>query len=168
MERDCKGMSVAFRRESDDEHLEPKFEIPLPPGPNRVTRAGLALIATRIEALERALADADTDADPAAAEPIRRDLRYWRTRRATAEPTLAPDDGSAGFGTYVEVAMGGRTRRLAIVGDDEADPHADRIAFSAPLARALMGADAGDEIAFNGKDGAIRILSIAPIDPPAQ
>ena len=27
-------MSVAFRRESDEEHLEPIFEIPLPPGPN--------------------------------------------------------------------------------------------------------------------------------------
>jgi hypothetical protein len=26
-------MSVAFRRESDDEHMEPKFELPIPPGP---------------------------------------------------------------------------------------------------------------------------------------
>jgi len=30
-------MSVAFRRESDEEHLEPKFELPVPPGPNFVT-----------------------------------------------------------------------------------------------------------------------------------
>ena len=30
-------MSVAFRRESDEEHLEPKFELPIPPGPNYVT-----------------------------------------------------------------------------------------------------------------------------------
>ena len=37
-------MSVAFRRESDEEHLEPKFEIPIPPGPNLVTARGLALI----------------------------------------------------------------------------------------------------------------------------
>ena len=36
-------MSVAFRREGDDEHLEPKFELPIPPGPNRVTARGLAL-----------------------------------------------------------------------------------------------------------------------------
>ena len=35
-------MSVAFRRESDDEHKEPKFDIPIPPGPNLVTRRGLA------------------------------------------------------------------------------------------------------------------------------
>ena len=34
-------MSVAFRRESDEEHKEPKFEIPIPVGPNLVTAAGL-------------------------------------------------------------------------------------------------------------------------------
>jgi len=45
-------MSVAFRRESDEEHLEPKFELPLPPGPNLVTARGLALIEARADALE--------------------------------------------------------------------------------------------------------------------
>ena len=40
-------MSVAFRRESDEEHLEPKFELPLPPGPNLVTSRGLKLIEAR-------------------------------------------------------------------------------------------------------------------------
>jgi transcription elongation GreA/GreB family factor len=156
-------MSVAFRRESDDEHLEPKFEIPLPPGPNLVTRAGLALIETRLADLERALASADA----AEAERLRRDLRYWQTRRATAQWTPAPADGTAGFGTRVTAAIGGRTRRIAIVGDDEADPRHDALAFSAPLARALIGAEAGDALAFNGRDGAIRVLAVEPIDPPA-
>ena len=36
-------MSVAFRRESDEEHLEPKFELPIPPGPNLVTPRGAEL-----------------------------------------------------------------------------------------------------------------------------
>ena len=45
-------MSVAFRRESDEEHLEPKFELPVPPGPNFVTPAGLALIEARVAELE--------------------------------------------------------------------------------------------------------------------
>lgn len=45
-------MSVAFRRESDDEHLEPVFELPIPPGPNLVTERGLALIRTQVEACE--------------------------------------------------------------------------------------------------------------------
>ena len=35
-------MSVAFRRDSDEEHLEPRFEIPIPAGPNLVTMAGMA------------------------------------------------------------------------------------------------------------------------------
>ena len=49
-------MSVAFRRESDEEHLEPKFERPLPPGPNLVTAAGLAQAEARVSQLEAAVA----------------------------------------------------------------------------------------------------------------
>ena len=33
-------MSVAFRRDCDEEHLEPKFELPIPVGPNLVTGRG--------------------------------------------------------------------------------------------------------------------------------
>ena len=36
--------------------------------------------------------------------------------------------------------LGGAERRIEIVGHDEADPDAGRIAFTAPLARALIGA----------------------------
>ena len=39
-------MSVAFRRDSDEEHLEPKFELPIPAGPNLVTLRGLGRSAT--------------------------------------------------------------------------------------------------------------------------
>jgi hypothetical protein len=52
-------MSVAFRRESDDEHLEPRFELPIPPGPNLVTTRGRALIDERVADLESALAAAE-------------------------------------------------------------------------------------------------------------
>ena len=48
-------MSVAFRREGDDEHMEPKFELPLPPGPNWVTARGLRLtqeMAATLEAVD--------------------------------------------------------------------------------------------------------------------
>ena len=50
-------MSVAFRRNGDEEHLEPKFEVPIPPGPNLVTPAGLALIEARIAGFLAALPD---------------------------------------------------------------------------------------------------------------
>ena len=50
------------------------------------------------------------------------------------------------FGATVELADEDDSRRtLTIVGDDEADATAGRIGWSAPLARALVGAKAGDE-----------------------
>lgn len=153
-------MSVAFRRESDEEHLEPKFERPLPSGPNLVTAAGKALIAREIDALEARLAEADTEQ----AEAIRRDLRYWQTRRTTAVKTLGPADGSAGFGTIVTIRMGGRTRDIGIVGDDESEPQADRLSFQSPLARALIGAEPGDMLPFGGRDDAIEVLAVRAID----
>ncbi len=52
------------------------------------------------------------------------------------------------FGARVRVRVNGAERVLEIVGGDEADPGSGRIAFSAPLARALIGAGAGDEVAF--------------------
>jgi transcription elongation factor GreB len=50
------------------------------------------------------------------------------------------------FGATVELADERDERRtLTIVGDDEADATAGRIGWSAPLARALIGARIGDE-----------------------
>jgi transcription elongation GreA/GreB family factor len=54
-------------------------------------------------------------------------------------------------------------RRIDIVGDDEADPAAGRIAFSAPLARALIGSGAGDRVDFAGRAEALEVVDIGPI-----
>src|SRR4051812_2819537 len=88
-------MSVAFRRESDEEHKEPRFELPIPPGPNLVTPRGLALIRAKVAELEAGVA-AEQDKD--VLEARRRDLRYWHTRETTAQ--LAPEPGTD------EVAIG--------------------------------------------------------------
>ena len=151
-------MSVAFRRESDDEHLEPKFEIPIPPGPNRVTARGLRLIGERVTELEAQIAAGGEETAVAA---LKRDLRYWQTRQITAEPMPVPDGRVVDFGTSVTFALNGKHRTLAIVGDDEADPASGRIAFSAPLARAMIGAEVGEYVAFGGKEDAIEVLAIA-------
>lgn len=152
-------MSVAFRRESDEEHLEPSFELPIPPGPNWVTPRGARLIAERVAALEASLAG-ETDAD--ARTGIARDLRYWNTRRATAEPAPVPAEGEAGIGSCVRFTLNGAPRTVTIVGADEADPAAGRLAFAAPLARALMGGAAGDILPFGGRDDALAILEVEP------
>lgn len=148
-------MSVAFRRESDEEHLEPKFELPIPPGPNLVTAAGPALLAARAAAIEAQLAGAEGEAR----EPLLRDLRYWRTRVTTAVVAPAPAPDEAGIGSTVTFRLNGATRTITIVGHDEADAEA-RIAYAAPLARALMGAAAGDCLPFQGRDDAIEVLDV--------
>src|SRR5688500_6225501 len=119
--RDSKQMSVAFRRESDEEHLEPKFERPIPAGPNRVTARGLALIGERIAALEAELAQLRESGaeDEAAKATLARDLRYWQTRQITAELAPAPSGDTVEFGAEVRVRLNGAERTFRIVGDDE-------------------------------------------------
>ena len=152
-------MSVAFRRESDEEHLEPKFELPIPPGPNLVTARGLGLIAARVAELEAEVAAA-TDEEQVKA--LRRDLRYWHTRHATAE--VAPPPGeSVGIGSRVTFRLNGATRTISIVGGDEADPAAGLIGFQAPLAQALIGAEPGELLPFAGRDDAIELVATETI-----
>lgn len=150
-------MSVAFRRDSDEEHLEPKFELPLPAGPNLVTPRGLGLIAARVAELESRVQGCG---DEAVAEPLRRELRYWMTRQHTAELAPVPRGHKVEFGTRVKVSLNGKTRTFDLVGHDEAEPAAGLIAFSAPLSRAMMAAEVGDVIAFGDAADAIEILDI--------
>jgi len=150
-------MSVAFRREGDDEHLEPKFELPLPSGPNLVTVRGLAQIQDKITELESVLAKLEGETEIAA---TRRDLRYWHTRLSTAEPMNAPDGKRVAFGTTVGIRLNGRDNTITIVGHDEADPAAGLLSFSAPLCRAMMGAEVGDILDFSGKPDVLEILTI--------
>lgn len=151
-------MSVAFRRDGDEEHLEPKFELPIPPGPNLVTPRGLAMIADKVAALEATIA-ALTDED--AIKAARRELRYWITRQATAHLMDAPDGSHVAFGCTVTFALNGKQRTITIVGDDEADPAAGLLSFSAPLSRALMDAEPGDLVDFAGKEEAIEVIAIS-------
>ena len=85
-------MSVAFRRESDEEHLEPKFEIPIPPGPNLVTARGLALIRGRVSDITGQLEKlSDENAICAIGRPGKSLLnlsRFPAARRCKSAPSL--------------------------------------------------------------------------------
>lgn len=151
-------MSVAFRREGDDEHLEPKFEHPIPVGPNLVTANGLRLIRERVAALQTAVAALT---DETALKIAKRDLRYWNTRQSTAELAPVPDGTKVEFGTTVTFLLNGKEKSLSIVGDDEADPASALVSFSAPVSRALIGLEPGDFADFAGREDAIEILSFA-------
>ena len=151
-------MSVAFRRESDEEHLEPKFELPLPAGPNLVTARGKRLIDETVARLAAAI-DGEADELPLAA--LRRDLRYWHTRQTTAELAPSPGPAQVGIGSRVTFRLNGATRTMTIVGADEADPAAGLIGFAAPLAQALIGGEAGERVDFAGSAEAIEIVEVA-------
>lgn len=150
-------MSVAFRRDGDEEHLEPTFELPIPPGPNLVTARGLAQIQAKVAALETLVQGLTDDT---ALKAARRDLRYWSTRQATARLIDKPDGSCVAFGCSVTFVMNGKQRIITIVGDDEAEPAAGKLSFSAPLSRAMLDAEVGDRLDFAGKSEAIEIVAI--------
>lgn len=152
-------MSVAFRRESDEEHKEPRFERPIAPGPNRVTGRGHERIAAEVERLRAAVSGIAAGEER---DALARDLRYWTTRQTTAELVVPPEPGIVGFGSTVCFRLDGAERRLMIVGGDEADPDEGTVSFTAPLARALDGAMADERVAFNGTEAALHVLSVSP------
>ena len=62
------------------------------------------------------------------------------------DPSNQQERDQVRFGATVELAdEDDRRRTITLVGDDEADASAGLIGWSAPLARALIGARAGDE-----------------------
>lgn len=150
-------MSVAFRRESDEEHLEPKFERPIPLGPNLVTARGLELIGSRVAELEGQIEAGGVESEIAT---LKRELRYWQTRQITAELAPEPTGRAVEFGSRVDVILNGKPRTFHIVGDDEADPAAGLISFTAPLSRAMLDAEIGEVLPFGAVEDAIRIVGI--------
>ncbi|MEO5809024.1 MAG: GreA/GreB family elongation factor [Sphingomicrobium sp.] len=154
-------MSVAFRRESDEEHLEPKFELPIPPGPNLVTKRGYALVEARHDAIEAQLTSELTEDER---KKVLREARYWRHQLASAQLAPIPDGATVSFGTRVTIIRDGTAHTLDIVGHDESDPASGRIAFTAPLARAMLGAEAGDEVEFAGSDTPVLVSGITVLD----
>jgi transcription elongation GreA/GreB family factor len=151
-------MSVAFRRESDEEHLEPKFELPIPPGPNLVTARGLAVIEGRVAELDTRLASPLPEEERKA---VLRDARYWRARQASAQLAPLPSGEKVAIGVRVTYRHDDRSRTIEIVGHDESDPATGRVGFTAPLVRAMLGSEVGDEIDL--PDGrTLAILAVAP------
>jgi transcription elongation factor GreB len=79
---------------------------------------------------------------------IDRELAWLAKRMKAArvvDPAQALDKTRAWFGATVTIAdEDGAEHKITLVGDDEQDPSAGKIGWSAPLARALRGAAVGD------------------------
>jgi transcription elongation GreA/GreB family factor len=160
-------MSRAFVKEDDQAAGQgPLPDRPISPNPNLVTRRGLALIEREVAGHRRQLAAATEAGDPEAAARQSRELRYWAARHATAQPTEpSTATGSVVFGTRVVLAReDGTELAFRIVGEDEADPAQGRIAWTAPVARALLGGTVGDLRRL--PTGEHEILAIDPTPEP--
>lgn len=151
-------MSVAFRRESDEEHLEPRFELPIPPGPNLVTARGLRLIEERVAALEARLSE---DLPGEERKAVLRDARYWRSRAASAQLAPVPPGEVVAVGTRVTFVRDGARRTIDVVGHDESEPAAGRVGFTAPLVRAMLGGREGEEVEVPGGMAVIERIEVA-------
>jgi transcription elongation GreA/GreB family factor len=154
-------MSRAFVKEDDGSRPEVLPEIPVSNAPNLVTARGLRLIADKIAELEAAL-EAGPDDEHVAR--LKRDLRYWNLRHATARLTTPdPADETVQFGSRVTYrSEDGETRTIVLTGEDEADPTSGRIAYAAPVARALTGVPAGGSatVVLRGQPVELEVLSV--------
>jgi transcription elongation factor GreB len=158
-------MSRAFVKEDDGSRPEVPPELPVSPHPNLVTARGLRLISAKIAGIEAALAAGPDEAETAR---LRRDQRYWTLRHATARLTGPdPADPAVQFGSRVTyVTEEGETRTVTITGEDEADPATGRIAYVAPVARALMGAVPGDTVTAPIRGQGVEFEVVAVDIPP--
>ncbi len=154
-------MSRAFVKEDDDAPPPPLPERRISAAPNRVTARGARLIRETVTGLEKQLAEAPEED---AAAVLHRDLRYWLSRQASMQ--IVPPSGApkaVGFGTRVTIRRGSTTSEIAIVGEDEAEPASGLIAWTAPLARALEGAEPGEIVEFEagGRVEPVTVVSVA-------
>jgi transcription elongation GreA/GreB family factor len=98
---------------------------------------------------------------PKGLEMIEADLRYWTSRRATAQVMEPPTDAKeVHFGSTVTIRReDGRRQTYRIVGEDEADPSAGTLSYVSPVAQALMGKQVGDVVEAGAAEAEIVEIS---------
>ncbi len=160
-------MAVAFTREEDYEAQAADLpDRPISTHPNLVTASGLATIEHELAqaraAYGAAQAEGGISGDRTAMARATRDLRYWSSRRASAQLTEPDGDpATVQFGRTVAIEReDGRRQSFRIVGEDEADPAKGSVSYLSPLARALMGKAVGDVALVNGAEVEIVDLDI--------
>ena len=141
-------MSKAFTKESEaGEVYDDLPDRPISPN-NLVTPKGLEMIEAELARLHQQHAAAADIDDRSLLAKINRDLRYWTSRRATAQVVEAPRDAKeVHFGSTVTIQRDdGRRNTYRIVGEDEADPSLGTLSYVSPVAQALMGKQVGEGV----------------------
>lgn len=165
-------MSRAFTKEDGAEApplVAPRA--PLPAGaPNYVTPRGLALLRAELASLEASrspiplAASKDAASARAALQGRIHELKARLSSAVLVDPSERRSSDEVRFGARVTVQGDApEPRRIDIVGVDEADATNGRIAFVAPLARALLGKRPGDVVTFRTPRGEeeLEVISVA-------
>jgi transcription elongation factor GreB len=162
-------MSRAFVKEQDgDSGAGEIADLPQSPHPNYVTPRGLAALKARLAAAQEKrrllLARGEDAGRDLPLANLGREVRYLESRIERAilvDPAAQPRDTVA-FGATVRVAdPSGGEREFAIVGEDEADAEHNSVSWVSPLARALLGAEIGDEIVWRRPAGDVTLEVLA-------
>lgn len=166
-------MSRGFVKEDDLEHAGTDLpERQLSTQPNYVTANGYAQLQQLAESLEQARLALSANKDEPAAQQkllmINRDLRYVAARLENAQvikPAVTKSDLAVqqvlfGATVLVEDEEGAR-HTYEIVGEDEADIHANKVSWISPLAKALIGHKVGDSVTWLRPAGNIVLEIIA-------
>ena len=146
-------MSIAFVREKEGgEAFEDLPDRPISEHTNFVTRNGLGLIEAEVARLEKEALGLEAS-DKAGNARVSRDLRYWTSRKNSAQLVDKVDGDTVHFGATVGVIRDDDTKQtFHIVGEDEADPTKGSLSYVSPLARALTGKSVGDTVEVNGHE----------------
>lgn len=157
-------MSKAFTSEETDitEVVAPRA--PLPDGtPNYVTPRGLALLREERAELASKRARAEAAGDVGAMNVLGTRLAELDARLASAQLVEVTTKDVVRFGSRVTVSGEGGEQTYRIVGVDEADPAKGDVAFTSPIARALLGHEIGDEVVVKTPRGNVpaEIVAIA-------
>jgi transcription elongation factor GreB len=162
-------MSRGFVKEDDLEHAGTDVpERSISAHPNYVTVNGYAQLQAQAVTLEQTILKLKAQKDDQQAQQqlaiANRDLRYVAARLEHAlitKPDAAAEQVLFGATVTVEDEEGG-SHTYEIVGEDEADIKANKVSWTSPLAKALIGHKIGESVVWARPAGNV-VLEIVKI-----
>jgi len=163
-------MSRAFVKENDLEHAGIDVpERPISPEKNYVTPNGLKELENNILLLEQEKNKLSNTSDYSNKQKkfqLERDLRYF-IKRLESAILVNPDDQDKNkvlFSAFVRVENElGEISKFQIVGEDESNIKLNKIAYTSPLAKSLIGSKKDDKILWHKPSGS-EYLTIVNIE----
>ena len=181
-------MSKAFTKESESDDEEPEFAALPAGGKNYITPAGFARLKAEllelidnerpriVEIVHWAASNGDRSENgdylygKKRLREIDRRIRFLTKRLEIAQvsdPAIHHGSEQVFFGATVDyVQANGQRQTVTIVGIDEADSLAGQISWVSPVARALLKAHVGDEVALRTPGGSV-MLELLQVSYPA-